>query len=198
MVLDHHDDAFLLRGRKAGVDGLDDPVEGVVVGEPGDRRLFALDLHQIVKRRDGVPAARIEPDGGDAEPAGQLEAALRVVDVLLSFGQVGRDEVLMDGQHHQVDARAKRALLEAVDVRRAFLRHLPVQNLDAVEPEARRVVDDVLDRRALAAKVPVRITRDGQLDRVGPLRRVWERPFARARPCSVATRQGPRRGRSVV
>ena len=114
---------------------------------PAIGRLFALDLHQVVKRRDGIPAARIEPDGGDAEPGGQLETALRVVDVLLPLGQVGRHEVLMDGQHHQVDARAKRALLEAVDVRGAFLGHLTVKNLDAVEPEPRRVVDDVLDRR---------------------------------------------------
>ena len=72
-----------------------------------------------------------------------------------ALGQVGRHEVLVDGQHHQVDARAERALLEAVDVRGAFLRHLAVQDLDAVEPQPRRVVDDVLDRRALAAEVPV-------------------------------------------
>ena len=85
-------------------------------------------------------------------------------DRLLALLRLSGDEVLVDRQHRQREAVLERRLFELVDVRRRLVGHLPVQDLDAVEPEPRGVLDHLLDRILCRAEVPVRVGRDGELD----------------------------------
>ena len=115
----------------------------------------------------GIPSSR-----------GELDAVLRVVDVLLPLGRVGMHEVLVDREHGQGEAVAEGRLLEAVHVGRRLVRHLPVQDLDALEAEGRRLLDHLLDRVLLRLEVPVGVGGDREADPRGPTPgsgRAWAR-----------------------
>jgi hypothetical protein len=150
---------------QAGLDAVDAPLEGVLVGVALDRRLVALDLHQVVERLDGVPAPGVEPDRRHAEPGGERDALLRVVDRGLALRRVGRHEVLVNREHRQRQPVDERRSLELVEVGRRLAVHLPVEQLDAVEAEAGRLFDDLLDGVLLLLEVPVGIGRHREPDR---------------------------------
>ena len=82
VVLEREHDTRLLGRGQAGLDRPDAPVEGLVLRVPGERRLVALHLHQVVEGLDGLPAAGVQPHAGAAELRGELDAVLRVIDVL--------------------------------------------------------------------------------------------------------------------
>jgi hypothetical protein len=44
--------------------------------------------------------------------------------------------------------------------------HLPVEKIDAMHPELRRLLDDPLDRQFLSLKVPVGVSGQGELQRI--------------------------------
>ena len=164
MVLERERDAGGFSVGQTGADAVHAPLEGVLVGVALDRRLVALDLHQIVERLDRVPASGVQPDGGHAEPRRQRDALLRVIHGGLPLRRVGRHEVLVDREHGQGQPVLEGGLLERVHVDGCLAVHLPVEQLDAVEAEAPGLFDDLLHRVLLLFEVPVRVGRDREAD----------------------------------
>ncbi len=81
----------------------------------------------------------------------------RVIDVLLPLRSFRGYEILVDGEHDQVQPVRECQPFEFVDVRFRFVGHLPMQDLDAIEPEARGLFYNLLNRKLFFREVPVGI-----------------------------------------
>ena len=93
----------------------------------------------------------------------------------LTFALARIHEVLVDGEHDEIQAGFPRPTLEAIHVFRRFPLHLPVKDLDAVETEFRCMVDDLFDGVLRFGKVPVGIGRDTQPNAPARLSRIFFR-----------------------
>ena len=107
------------------------------------------------------------------EPCGETDALPGVLDRGLALLRVGRHEVLVDREHRQREPAAEGGLLQRVQVGRRLVVHLDVEQLDAFETDARRLLDDLLDRVLLLLEVPVGVGGDREPDRPGGRRAVW-------------------------
>ena len=113
------------------------------------------------RRRDRLPAPGVEPDHGNAELRGQLEAVLRVLDVLLRARR-GRAET----KSWWIESIGKERPLRNA----ACLRPFTYAGVSSVicrcristpsKPSRGGVLDHLLDRVLLGPEVPVRICRD--------------------------------------
>ena len=83
-----------------------------------------------------------------------------MVNHLLAFGLVGRDEVLVDRKEEQIQAKRECHPLQVIDVLRCFVLHLAVKNLDSVETELGGVLDDFLNRIFHFVEMPIRVCRN--------------------------------------
>ena len=148
---------------QAGADALDAPPERVLERVAGQRRLLALDLHEVVERLDRLPAPGIEAHGRNAEPCRQLDAALGVIDRGLPLLCVGRDEVLVDRQHRHREPAAERRLFQPVDVFRRLAR--PSGGAGSRRRRSpRRAASSITRSTGILRilEVPVRVSRHGQ------------------------------------
>ena len=164
MILEREQHALALGRRQTRLNPVDAPAEGVLIRVAFDRRLIAFHLHQIIERRDGVPAPGIQTDAGNTEARGEFNAADGVLHRLLTLIGLLGNEILVNREHRQREPVAECGLFELPDIGRRFVGHLPMKNLDAVEPEPRGVVDDLLDRVLRVPEVPIRIGRHRETD----------------------------------
>jgi len=63
----------------------------------------------------------------------QFDATNGVIDVLLPFGRVRGDEILMDGKADQVDAVEEGVAFEFLQVSGFFAVHLAVEDIDSFD-----------------------------------------------------------------
>ena len=96
-------------------------------------------------------------------PRRQLDAPSGVIDGGLPLLRVGRHEILVDRQHRHRETAAECGLFQPIDVFRRLAVHLPVQDLDPIEPEACRIRDHALHRVLGFLEVPVGIRRHRQV-----------------------------------
>ena len=75
-----------------------------------------------------------------------------------------KNKILVNRKHRETQPVQKGASLERVHIRGRLVAHLPVQDFHALKAELRRVVNDLFNRVALAAEVPIRICRNRQPD----------------------------------
>jgi hypothetical protein len=88
----------------------------------------------------------------------------RVIDVLLPLRSIRGYEILVDREHNQVEPIGECQPFEFVNVRFRFVGHLPVQDLDAIESQARGLFHDRLNRKLFFRKVPVGVRRNANSD----------------------------------
>jgi len=112
VVFQAEDNATLLRFGQALFQAADDPAEPFVIGDTGQPVFDPLVLHQLVEVFGRAPASRVHANCGNSQRVGQLNAADRMVDVLLPFRRVKLYERLMRRETAQIQAAAKRLLLE--------------------------------------------------------------------------------------
>ncbi len=105
MIFKTHDDAARFGLGQQLLEAGVDPLEALVVGEAGESRLDPFVGHQFVESLAGPPAAGVDADRRDAEFVGHLQAALGVLDVLLSLVGVRSHEALVRREAHQVEAQ---------------------------------------------------------------------------------------------
>ena len=98
MIFQRHELAVLLGGGQTFLNGIDAPLEALVLRMAGQHRLNAARSHEGVKGLDGTPAAGVEADAGDAQLVRQLEAFHGVINVALAFLGIRADEALVNGQ----------------------------------------------------------------------------------------------------
>src|SRR3989442_751998 len=76
-----------------------------------------------------------------------------------------RNKILMDREHGEGDSLLHRRPFQAIEILGRFVGHLPMKDLDASEPEPRRVFDDFVYRIAFPLEVPVGIAGNTELGR---------------------------------
>jgi len=95
-----------------------------------------------------------------------------MIDLFLTFGGIGADEVLVNGKAGQVNAIAKRVAFQFLQVRAVrggqgvFFRdvHLAMKDVEAFHADFRGLIDDGFDGNFFGLKMPIGVSGDAQLD----------------------------------
>ncbi len=164
MVFQVEHDAALLGLGDALANAIDTHLERVIKGVARNRRLNPTRLHQRVKRFNRIPAAAVQPNGGNPHRIGQLDAMLRMLHISFEHLFVGIDEALVNGESAQVHTGMEGMAFQVVDVRFLLALHLPVQHFDR-HAELPRMGDHILHWILRRFEMPVAVTGDRQLDR---------------------------------
>src|SRR5690606_17799754 len=88
-----------------------------------------------------------DPPRRNGEGVGELDGVERVVDVLRPHRFVRGDKALVGTKAAEVEAVNGRLLLEALKIAGLFALHLDMEDLNAIEPHPRRLIDALLDRQ---------------------------------------------------
>ena len=128
-------------------------------------------FHEFIEGFNRVPPAGVEADAWDAKFVRDLNAFDGVINVFLTFGGVGRDEILVNGKADEIDAVQDGVALEFLTIgtasgveRRPFLDvHLTVENVNCGSAQDTRVIDNFLDGDFSSAEMPVGVGRDAEL-----------------------------------
>ena len=162
VVFQRHDDAGLLGVRNAFFDGIDAPLEGIVVCVALQGRFRAFGLHQVIEGFDRSPAARVETHAGNPHLGTQVDAVLGVIDVLVAHGWIGIDKILVNRQHREIQPIDQRQALQLVHVGGRLFLHLAMQDFNAVKADPGGLINHFFAGILVAAKVPVGIGGDAQ------------------------------------
>src|SRR5213075_1805794 len=141
------------------------PLKTFFFGVAGQDRFDAAVGHEGVEI-DRVPASGVDPNAGDAELIGDLNALLRVLDIFTDNFRFRADKILVSREADQVNAVGKREPLQFV-ARRAPSRveggllidvHLAMENIDSVDADLRGFLDHRFNRNFRWPKVPIGVS----------------------------------------
>src|SRR5437867_1572779 len=172
MVFERQDDAAFVALGQTFLDAIDAPLEAVVFGVTGQDRLFTAGLHEFVEGLNRVPAARVEANAGNAQLVGNLNALLRVFDLLLTKLGARVDEVLVNREGNQAHAAGEGVAFELAQVGAMVRRqrilfgnvHLAVKDVHALDAQHGGLVDDGLNGDLHRLEVPVGVRGNAKLD----------------------------------
>ena len=119
-----------------------------------------------------VPPARVDADAGNAELIGDLDALVRVLDVLADNFRFRTDKILVGREADQIDPVREGEAFQPVAIsasrgveRRLFLEvHLPVQNVHSADADAGGFLDHRFDGNFRRTEMPVGISGNAELD----------------------------------
>src|SRR5207302_2735770 len=175
MIFQREDHAAFLRFGQATVNAVDTPLESFLLSVAGDDRLEAAIRHERIEIHR-VPAAGVDANARDAELIGDLEAFLRVFDVLTYGFGFRTDKVLMRPKADQIDTAREVEPFQFVTIRaaggieRRFLLqvHLPMENVHPFNPNGSGLLYDGFNGGLRRPKVPVGVGRDAEFDKRVP------------------------------
>src|SRR5215204_2711181 len=104
MVFQRKNDPSLCCEFNASGDRFNAPFETVLLLVSFKDGLDTTRFHQVVEGLDCFPPARVQADARNAECIGDLDAFFGMINPLLPFSFVGRDEVLMDREADEIDS----------------------------------------------------------------------------------------------
>ena len=142
---------------QTGVDGVYAPLEAIFFGMAFPGLHPAARLDQIIKAALLAPAARVYADGANAHFVGQVNAAQRVVNVLLALCCIFPHKILVNAQVINVQPQLECLPLNALHIAVLFAFHLAMQQLHAVQTQCVRLLQHIGDGRLLWRKMPIGI-----------------------------------------
>lgn len=168
VIFEGEDDAALLGLGETAMPSMHHlkPSSSVRPGRTGSMPRSAMSWSKLC----GAPAAGVDADGRAAEFVGELDALFGVLDFDGELGGVGLHETLMGRHAADRETVAKGVALQAVEVAAARSvergtlgnRHLPVENIDALDAELGGAVHDGFDGDLGRLEMPIRIRRDAE------------------------------------
>jgi hypothetical protein len=170
MILEGQHHAAFLRLWQAALDAFDAPLEAFLFGVAREHWLDPPVLHQLIEVLRRPPPPRVDADRGTAQLVGDLDALLRVLDVLGEFVGLRLHKALVRGHAGNGQPVEEGVTLELAQVRtprriqwRLFGDgHLLVEDVHAGDSERGRLVHDRLDGDLLGAEMPVRVRGNGE------------------------------------
>src|SRR6266498_4140947 len=116
MIFQGENHAALFGFRETALDAVNTPLEAFLLSVAVQDGFDAAVRHEGVEIHR-VPASGVDADARDAELISDLDAFLRVLDILTDHFRFRADEILVSGEADQINAVGKRAALQFVAVR---------------------------------------------------------------------------------